>query len=168
MTEQLKAKLLSNRVEHPGSMITPCWLWTAAKNDKGYGIVKREGTCWRVSRLAYKVFVGPFDEALNILHKCDTPSCFNPEHLYPGTQQDNAEDRYRRSRDPSRIGADNSRAILNESKVLEIARLLQEGYPQAYIAEQFRVSPSCISNISTGKTWSHITELTVKGMVNAT
>lgn len=32
------------------------------------------------------------------LHKCDNPSCFNPEHIYVGSDSHNIQDAYKRGR----------------------------------------------------------------------
>ena len=85
--------------------IAGCWLWTAHLNDKGYGkaIVGgwRGRRCVRAHRRSYEVFVGPIPDGLNVLHRCDTPSCVNPAHLTVGTQSENVKqgwDRGRRER----------------------------------------------------------------------
>lgn len=77
---------------------TGCWLWTKSRGKKGYGQIWYKGKFVRVSRLAYEVFVGPIPEGLNVLHKCDNPPCFNPDHLESGTQSKNILDCVARGR----------------------------------------------------------------------
>ena len=71
-----------------------CLLWNASKDRNGYGRVKNleTGKIVRVHRYSYEINHGPIPEGLYVLHKCDTPSCFNPDHLFVGTQQDNMRD----------------------------------------------------------------------------
>ncbi len=46
--------------------------------------------------------------------------------------------------------------VLSEEKVLNIRFLLRKGILQKDIAKIYKVDPSIISNINTGKTWNHI------------
>lgn len=71
---------------------TGCWLWTGALNNKGYGHAGYGNRkTISASRLSYIAFIGDPGE-LNVLHKCDTPSCVNPDHLFVGTQHENIKD----------------------------------------------------------------------------
>lgn len=55
----------------------------------------------RVSRAAYEEYIGPIPEGLNVLHSCDNPPCFNPVHLFAGTQSDNIKDSVAKGRWPA-------------------------------------------------------------------
>lgn len=80
---------------------TGCWEWHGTKNEHGYGLVNlhRAGLHQaRAHRLMYERFVGPIPDGLMIRHKCDNPPCVNPDHLVPGTQQDNMNDMVARGR----------------------------------------------------------------------
>lgn len=77
---------------------TGCFLWTSSLRSSGYGElwVKRGGQA--AHRLAYEHHVGPIPPGLCVLHRCDTPACVNPEHLFVGTNQDNVDDKMRKGR----------------------------------------------------------------------
>ncbi len=73
---------------------TGCWLWTGATNGR-YGQIHaggRPGTHQRAHRISWELHHGPIPAGMFVLHKCDTPACVNPDHLFLGTQQDNLSD----------------------------------------------------------------------------
>lgn len=61
-----------------------CWLWTGAKNRKGYGMVRHQGKVRYVHRLAYHQESGVDPIDLLICHHCDIPNCLRPSHLFLG------------------------------------------------------------------------------------
>lgn len=74
-----------------------CWIWTGAKGR--YGMLGCKSLGFRtqtVHRLSAMIFLG-FDlrSNLQVNHKCNKTLCFNPEHLYIGTQSANIADSYR-------------------------------------------------------------------------
>lgn len=74
-----------------------CHLWTAAVTGKGYGKIT-DKSADLAHRVAYILFVGPIPDGLCVLHKCDMPSCVNPDHLFLGTRADNLADMDRKGR----------------------------------------------------------------------
>jgi len=75
-----------------------CWNYNGYKNDCGYGRLRYKGKKVLVHRLAYQHYVGDIPSTKIICHICDNPACINPEHLYAGTQKDNAQDMTNRNR----------------------------------------------------------------------
>lgn len=70
-----------------------CWLWTGLTNKQMYGKVQYKGVSWRVHRLAFYLYKPEeYEEFGMICHKCNTPRCFNPEHLYCGDNSTNQQD----------------------------------------------------------------------------
>lgn len=67
------------------------WLWTGA-TSKGYGKVWCETTTELAHRAAWQLFKGAIPPEMHVLHRCGVKNCVNPEHLYLGTQLDNAQD----------------------------------------------------------------------------
>lgn len=72
---------------------TGCWNWKGGKTKQGYGKARFLGKFILAHQLAAKLWLrkSPSD-ARQVLHRCDNPSCFNPKHLFLGTQVDNMAD----------------------------------------------------------------------------
>jgi hypothetical protein len=69
-----------------------CWIWTASLDGKGYGQYWRGDRKVIASRHAYEIWCGPLSSGVQVLHRCDTPACVRPDHLFEGSQRDNAQD----------------------------------------------------------------------------
>ena len=129
-----------------------CWLWMGARNAGGYGTVSHRSE-WLAHRLAYRTHVGEIPEGLLVLHRCDTPPCVNPSHLWLGSNKDNSQDRERKGRHHEAGGEKCGRAKLTAHDVEEIRRLYDRGLTQCEIAERFNVTQPNIGYIVRGETW---------------
>ena len=75
-----------------------CFIWAGGSDRRGYGKFtygsRVDGSRQQVlaHRYAYERVHGPVPAKLHICHKCDTPCCVNPEHLFLGTNADNLRD----------------------------------------------------------------------------
>lgn len=83
----------------PGIQNDECWIWP---NSRRYGrVCIREGKNiyhYAAHRLSFEISHGPIPDGLCVCHACDVPACFNPRHLWAGTQKDNALDRDKKKR----------------------------------------------------------------------
>lgn len=75
-----------------------CWLWTAAKNESGYGIFGVGKATDKAPRISYRLLVGPIPEGTIVCHKCDNPTCVRPDHLFLGSHKDNHNDAVKKNR----------------------------------------------------------------------
>lgn len=79
-----------------------CLLFASTKDKDGYGMffVWREGEklTLKAHRLAYQLERGPIAKGLHVLHRCDTPNCCNPRHLFLGKAAENMRDMARKDR----------------------------------------------------------------------
>lgn len=83
--------------EHYKDIDSECWLFPYINSSHGYGMVGYKGKRQRTHKWAYELWNGEIRDMF-VLHKCDVTACFNPKHLYLGTQQDNMKDRTVRAR----------------------------------------------------------------------
>lgn len=58
----------------------------------GYGKIRINKKVNLVHRLSYEEYVGDIPEGMFVCHTCDNPPCFNPDHLFVGTPDDNMKD----------------------------------------------------------------------------
>lgn len=70
-----------------------CWEWIGCKNKRGYGRIGiAPSKSMNAHRVSWSIHFGDIPVGLFVCHKCDNPSCTNPEHLFLGTRQDNVND----------------------------------------------------------------------------
>jgi len=81
-----------------------CWLWEGCLRTDGYGCFRLNGKTRTTHRLAYEWLVAPIPLGLQVLHRCDNPSCVNPNHLWLGTHGDNMRDAAAKGRLASQKG----------------------------------------------------------------
>lgn len=129
-----------------------CWLWTACVDRKGYGMLGK-APIKAAHRLSYLLAYGdPGDR--HVCHRCDTPACVRPEHLFLGTDADNLADMAAKGR--SAWGEKNHHAKLTSDDVQEIRRLKRLGRLHRDIASQFGITLSTVSDITRGRSWSQL------------
>lgn len=125
-----------------------CWLWAGAVYPRGYGKIVDGGRDRRAHRVSWEVYRGPIPLGLNVCHRCDTPACVNPDHLFLGTQADNVADCKAKGRVYDRSGRRNPRAAVTADEVEAIRR---DPRPQKRIAASFRIGQSTVSRIKRGQ-----------------
>lgn len=131
-----------------------CWEWKTKLVGR-YAVVPYNGKGWKASRLSYTLFVGKIGDGLCVCHRCDNPKCYNPSHLFLGTQFDNMRDMINKGRDKKALGIENQNAKLTPEKVKDIF-LSSMGNDE--IGKKYGVSRVTASDIRKYKAWKVVTE----------
>jgi HNH endonuclease len=140
-TDLLRATIMNKSVVTKAG----CWEWQGARSY-GYGMMMRGGKRLRVHRLSYELWCGDIPDGHVMRHKCDNPSCVNPNHLETGTQAQNIQDIAMRGR--------HGQKKLTKDEVAEIRSSTESNRA---LAERFGVGIIAIRRSRIGETWKHIT-----------
>jgi hypothetical protein len=140
-----------------------CWLWLACIQGFGYGCFGMGQKREQAHRASLMIYKGADLRGKIVLHKCDTPSCVNPDHLRVGSHADNIRDMHAKgrhaigrrhgshTRPDSRVrGARNGNAILTQEQV---AAIRECPLPNRQIARLVGVHPGHIGSIKKGESW---------------
>lgn len=133
---------------------TGCLEWTGAVNEDGYGIIRHSKKALLVHRVIYSVCIGPIDNQLNVLHRCDNPKCIEPKHLFAGTQRENVLDMFAKGRQKNGIRSAENNG--NSKLTIEMVRHIRKHYRRGntkFLAAKFGVTRENISSIINYRTW---------------
>lgn len=144
-------------------MTTPCWVWTAYADRKGYGRLQYGGNPSAIAtRVSWRLAHGTGAGGLMVCHRCDNPPCVNPDHLFLGTARDNIHDMHAKGRQADvaltrHIGEDSGAAKLTDNQVREIRAAYSAGAAtQVALAARYGVTQGSVSKICRRATWTHI------------
>lgn len=134
-----------------------CWEWTAHRKSNGYGqFTLRKGTFVGAHTVSYALVHGPISPGMSVCHRCDNPPCVNPDHLFLGTQSDNAIDMFSKGRASRSKGKERANAKLNDHAVREIRAATPHRGLVSVLAVQYGVSSTTIRKVLLGQKWSHV------------
>lgn len=137
-----------------------CWLWKHGTRN-GYGAFRiRERDRWKqegAHRVAWMLANGAVPKGFSILHRCDTPRCVNPAHLFVGTPKENTRDMLAKGRHIAARGSESGPAKLVETDIERIRDIKRcGGVSQTAMARYFDVSQQTVSRVISGQHWSHV------------
>jgi hypothetical protein len=129
-----------------------CWLWTAAHNGVGYGVIGTgaKNRSRLAHRFSYELANGPIPEKTWVLHKCDNPGCVNPEHLFLGNNTSNVRDMHSKGRGWGGMGPE---------KAYEILWRWASGENRRKIAADCGVSLHVVKDIAQRRSWQSLSQL---------
>jgi hypothetical protein len=135
---------------------TNCWNCIGYKDKNGYGFITINKKHYRIHRISYFIYNGPFDLSLQILHSCDNPSCCNPKHLFIGDQFDNMQDCVNKGRLNPGHGENKNNSKFTNQKIIEIREKYLKGVSIRKLGKEYNVDHGHISKIINYKIWKHI------------
>lgn len=134
-----------------------CWIWTGHVTKLGYGRVDLRDTEKRqrfyAHRFLYERLVGPLRPGDCVCHRCDTPSCVNPGHMFIGDRRANMLDMQAKNRGNCARGETNGHAVLTVDAVRSIR---QERGTDRELGEKYGVCGPTISRIRRGLRWASV------------
>lgn len=138
-----------------------CWLWTGFINRGGYGRFRANGHKMLAHRFSWALVNGSIPGGQCVLHKCDTPCCVNPNHLFLGSKADNNEDKVRKHRQSmgikhavimKRVAARGERAARAKLSDKDVEHIRADTRSPTVVARDYGVHPQCIKDIRSGRT----------------
>lgn len=145
-----------------------CWIWSLAWFRNGYGAVSNRGE--RLAhRLSWRTFRGPIPEGSFVCHKCDTPACVNPDHLFLGSHSANMQDMANKGRHwlvkdprlspwsgnaiPRPAGERAHRASMSNETAVILRRRYASGERIADLAQEFGLSYKATYKAASGRSY---------------
>ena len=125
-----------------------CWGWTGCSHAAGYGrigtTINYQQETYYAHRVSWEWHFGEIPKGLFVCHRCDNPSCVNPQHLFLGTPQDNALDMSNKGR---HVG----NRTLTDQQVLDIRTRFSNGVDAKTLANELGFHPQHIRAIARGR-----------------
>lgn len=139
--------------------LTGCWNFKGSKTAKGYGKMRVNYKYWLAHRYSLSLHLGrDIEKGMVVMHKCDNPSCVNPEHLTEGTQRDNQLDCIRKGRGGNRGANHHSKVAVRLTSAQKIDKRREElrakvigainrGWSNRAISERYSVRVQWINRL---------------------
>ena len=132
-----------------------CWPWTAGKDWDGYGAFRAYGKPGKAHRVGYELQIGPIPEGMEVLHRCDNPSCVRGSHLFLGSNLTNVDDMIAKGRNVR--GEQVGSSKLTTANIRDIRQQYAAGgISQERLGKLYGVSQFCVSAIVRRKWWKHV------------
>lgn len=136
--------------------ITKCWNWTGSRMKNWHGNWRNsDGNNELVHRASWRIFVGELPNGMCVCHKCDNPLCVNPDHLFLGTQSENAHDMWNKGRARPGIskGEKHGMSKLTAEIVKDIRNSNLTGIE---LAKKYGITATTVCDVKKRRTWDHI------------
>lgn len=139
-------------------LVTECWIDTGTMaNLKGYRKIYYNRQWIPTTHFIWEITnCSPVPVGMMMCHRCDNPSCFNPAHLFLGTNTDNQRDMIAKGRArhpngeclPHKVNADQVILIRNEYAEGAISFRL--------LGQKYGISKTQVRQIVRRMKWKHL------------
>lgn len=130
-----------------------CYLLNRSPSQR-YVVFRWRGEDLLAHRHIWEECFGEIPKGMCVCHKCDTPKCINPEHLFLGSHTDNMQDKCQKGRQAA--GDTNGRSKLSSTKV-EFIRANYKPYDATYgrraLSHLFGVDESTVDDAINYRNW---------------
>lgn len=134
-----------------------CWLWTGAAINTGYGMFyPKHGEGVLAHRYSYSLKNGPIPCGMHCCHKCDTPSCVNPDHLFLGSAAENMRDASRKGRLNTPRGAKGSSHRCSKLNNRHVKEIRESSEPLRVFAALHGMTISAVSRVRRRETYKDV------------
>ena len=133
-----------------------CWLWTRGKDRHGYGAISYRRKMLKAHRVAWELSFGKVPDGAMVCHRCDTPACARPSHLFAGSAAMNSADmvaKGRASHAPRATGERNGGAEVTVPVVRYVRALVESGMSQSEAGRRVGLSVCQVGNIVHRRHW---------------
>ena len=137
ITDQININALTSYIENKINRsynsnelcdLNECWEWNKNFRHK-YGFVSFNNYRGIVHRISYIIKNGYIPKDMIICHRCDNPTCINPNHLFVGTNIDNIKNAINKGRFGTKL-------IFNGYQIEKIHEMFNDGLTKTEIAKK--------------------------------
>lgn len=132
-----------------------CWEWNLALDKNGYGLYTIERKQIQAHRFTF-LADGIDIKGKHVCHKCDNPSCVNPEHLFVGSALDNNRDKVSKNRQSR--GMTHGKSKLTNDDIIAIREEFKNprrGLIRT-LCKKYNISYPWMKRIQNNTAWTHI------------
>ena len=122
--------------------------------SSGYGSMWDGKKNVRAHRFSFMLANGGIASGAVVCHRCDTPSCVNPDHLFAGNQSDNLLDAVSKGRVGTREDSQLYVGVVTDEVAEKIRAERRAGISNRETAARYGVSEGYCSEVARGKRWA--------------